>query len=41
VTDGPPDEPAPFLFKVLVAAAGIYLAIRAVQVVVWLIGRLR
>ncbi len=37
----PPDEPAPLLFKVLVVAAAIYLSIRAVQIVVWLIGRLR
>jgi len=41
VTGAPPQEPAPLLFKVLVVAAGIYLSIRAVQVVVWLIGRLR
>jgi len=37
----PADEPAPLGFKVLLAAAGIYLLFRLVQAVAWLVGRLR
>ena len=35
------NEPAPLGFKIVVMAAGVYLLIRAIQVVAWLVGRLR
>lgn len=39
-TDGADSPRAPWHFKVLVAAAGAYLALRGAQGVVWIIERL-
>jgi len=36
----PAEERAPLGFKLLVAAAAIYLAVRAVEGMVWVAGRL-
>jgi hypothetical protein len=34
-------ERAPLGFKIVVGAAAIYLSIRMIQVIAWLVGRLR
>lgn len=36
---GTADERAPLGFKIIVVAAAVYLAIRAIQIIVWLVGR--
>lgn len=35
------EQPAPLGFKILVAAAAVYLLVRLVQIAAWLVGRLR
>jgi hypothetical protein len=40
MTDGP-NEPTPILFRVLLLAAALYLLLRFVQGIAWVVERLR
>ena len=40
MTEPGDDEPVPLGFKVVVILAGLYLALRAIQAVGWVLGRI-